>query len=150
GAHRRGRRRMTGSVILVGGTSYVAQGVIRALAPGDRRILAVTRRPAIARILLADVLERVEPVTAEDGIERAAGSPCVVVNLAYVATAPKHQLYPQTHRLIESVERIAVATGSSRLIHTSTVAVFGYTFQRPPQPVRASWRPGDGYTDLKT
>ena len=37
---------MTGGVIRVGGTSHAAQGVIKALAPSDRRILAVTRRRA--------------------------------------------------------------------------------------------------------
>jgi nucleoside-diphosphate-sugar epimerase len=139
----------TKTVILIGGTSYVASSLIRALSGGGYRQLVVTRRPRIAQMLLGDLLDQIEVVSADEAIERAAGTRPTTVNFAYVKNAAKHKVYPATRALIESIDRVATATFADRIIHMSTVAVFGYRFAQRPQPVPVRWQPGDGHTDLK-
>src|SRR5262249_9618562 len=72
-----------------------------------------------------------------------------VVNLAYARDASPFEVYPATRRLMHLVDRTREATGASRLIHISTLAVFGYRFERPPWPLAVKWRPADPYIESK-
>jgi nucleoside-diphosphate-sugar epimerase len=137
------------TIFLVGGTSHVAGALIRELSHGNYRVLVVTRRPRIAEILLGDLQCNAEVVSMEQAAKVAPSDASTVVNFAYVKSAPKHKVYPATRRLMESVKRLAVDVRATRLIHTSTIAVFGYEFSETPRPIAVPWRPGDGYTDLK-
>ena len=45
---------MTGTAVLVGGTSYVAGWTVPALLDRGYRVIVVTRRPQLARAMLDD------------------------------------------------------------------------------------------------
>jgi len=98
---------------------------------------------------MQDYLGRVVLVRAEQVIQCIDENVYAVVNLAYVKDAPPHKLYAQNRQLINSIHDIAVATESQRVIHISTMAVFGYSLKSPPLPRYAQWRPGDPYVESK-
>jgi nucleoside-diphosphate-sugar epimerase len=111
-------------------------------------VIAVTRRPAIASILLHDFADRIALVGMEDAWKHADGA-CAVLNLAYVQDARVEDLYRQNRELIDAVVETAVKSGAERVVHTSTVAVFGYAERLSPRPGSVRWRPVDPYVETK-
>src|SRR6266704_994632 len=138
---------MTAAVV-VGATSYVGQFVIQALLDSDFEVMAVTRRPDVASILLGHHLKRIVVVTPADA-ERARGDVEAVINLAYVKAALPHRLRHETKALAKSFDRIAVSQRTPRVIHVSTVAVFGFDLRIPPIPMAAPRVKGNPYIETK-
>jgi nucleoside-diphosphate-sugar epimerase len=134
--------------VVVGATSYIGQFVIEALLDSDFEVMAVTRRPDVASILLGHQLKRIALATPAEA-EHARGDVEAVINLAYVKTALPHRLSHETKALAESVDRIAVSRRTPRVIHVSTIAVFGFDLRIPPKPVAAPQLRGNPYIETK-
>jgi UDP-glucose 4-epimerase len=136
------------TIVVFGATSYVGSWSIRALLEAGYDIVGVSRRPAIASILLHDVADRIALVSPEEAQRHSRGA-FAVLNYAYVQDARIEDVYRQNLELIDTVIETAVTSGAERVVHTSTVAVFGYDLLLPPQPVRVRWRPIDPYVESK-
>jgi nucleoside-diphosphate-sugar epimerase len=136
------------TVILFGATSYLGHYVLRELRGRGFTIIAPTRNPEIASILLGEPGPEVTVCRLNDMPKTRTVE--AVVNLSYVKKALPDQLL---RRNVELVDRIVAETHrhrAPRLIHVSSVAVFGYSFDRPPRPGPAPGRTGDSYIELKT
>jgi len=139
---------MKGTVLLYGGTSYVGQYLLRSLLDSGTRIVAVINNPVSSKILLGGHMGAVELVTQD----RAVREPDVraIINLAYVRTASPHRANRENERLMQFIHEAATQTGCDRVIHASTIAVFGYEPTETPRPVAVPVRPGDFYIETKT
>jgi nucleoside-diphosphate-sugar epimerase len=135
-------------VIVFGATSYLGQYVLDDLLARGRRIVAVTRNPAISEILLQRWHGRIT-ISAPDQLTVGEGSVEAIVNLAYVKVEKPHRLFRQNERLMKAIHDTSARLSVERLIHVSTMAVFGYEFAGPPQPVHAIRRSGDPYVESK-
>jgi nucleoside-diphosphate-sugar epimerase len=137
------------AVVVFGATSYVGGFVVGKLLERGRRVIGVTRRPALARILLtgaADGLTVADPAEAAGLIRE---QPVSVINLAYVKSAAPQLVYRQNRQLTKSIEDV-VGSGTRRLIHVSTQSVFGDVFSEPPTATRLPWRAMDSlYAESK-
>lgn len=136
------------AVVVFGSTSYLGQYVLRDLLDREYRVVALTRNPAISSILLREFERRVTVCRAED-LPADLGEVSAVVNLAYVKTERPHRLMRQNAALARSVDATVRRLGARRLLHASTMAVFGYEFDGEPQPVPARRRYGDPYIESK-
>jgi nucleoside-diphosphate-sugar epimerase len=139
---------VTDTVVVFGVTSYVGDSLIQPLLDSGKRVVGITRRPGLARILLPPESEQFA-VVGPDKVESAIGhDPISIINLAYIRDAPPHRLYRQNRGLVKSIGRVA-ADRCRRLVHVSTAAVFGYGISEPPHPGPVRWRPADLYTESK-
>jgi nucleoside-diphosphate-sugar epimerase len=139
---------MSDTVLLYGATSYVGQYLLRSLLDSGTRVTAVINNPISSTILLGDHIGRVELATQEQAMRQSDVR--AVINLAYVRTASPHRANRENERLMRSVHEAAVRTGCARVIHASTIAVFGYEPTEPPRPVAVPVRPGNFYIETKT
>ena len=127
---------MTGTVLVAGASSYVGSSLVARLLEDGDRVVGISRRPAVAQMLLPEQSERFRIATVEEAMNLIDREPVSIVNLAFVKHVPTPQLiHRQNRRLIGSIESLA-ARGCRRLIHVSTSAVFGLRFAGPPMPVR--------------
>lgn len=145
---------MTRTAIVVGATSYVGGFVVQELLGAGYDVIAVTRRPDLARVLLGERAARTR-ILASDVAVREAGTEAgvgvgVVVNLAYVKTVAPHRARAENRKLVQLVDGLARATRSPHVIHASTIAVFGVPLREPPLPVAVPRRRDDLYIDLKS
>ena len=139
---------MSGTVLLYGGTSYVGQYLLRSLLDSGTRIVSVINNPVSSKILLSHHAGAVELVTQEQA--RLQSDVRAVINLAYVRAASPHRAYRDNERLMRHVHEAAIRTRCERVIHASTIAVFGFEPADSPTPVPAPVRPGDFYIETKT
>jgi nucleoside-diphosphate-sugar epimerase len=139
---------MSATVVVFGASSYVGSRTIRLLLESGYRIVAVSRRPDIARMLLADLDENLEAV-ALDNVVRDTTKADAVLNFAYITRASPHEIYQQNRRLIEAVAEVAKSSGARRVLHTSTVAVFGYDLAAGVKPAYVRWRSAGEYVETK-
>lgn len=110
-------------VAIVGAAGYVGLELAKLLRGGDFDVTAVTRENG--QFLLRDTdFAIVAPVDIA-----SAGKADVVVNLAHPTSGPL-QHYPTRNQEILGQIR-ALMGPSSRLIHVSTQAVFGFAMERP-------------------
>jgi 2-alkyl-3-oxoalkanoate reductase len=133
---------MTETAVVFGATSYVGSTLTRKLLERGDRVVAVSRRPAIARILLPEQSENLSIAAAEDVAGLTRGEDVSIVNFAYVKDAPPQLLYRQNKTLVTAIGEVAAA-GCRRLIHTSTSAVFGPRLETNPDPSRVRSAPVD-------
>jgi nucleoside-diphosphate-sugar epimerase len=133
--------------IVFGATSYVGGWTIRALLDAGWEVVGVSRNPALASILLQeyeDRIELVDPVEAKRQDDASA-----VLNFAYIKEADMEDFYRLNRSLIDAVVDTALASRAERVVHTSTLAVFGYELSVPPRPAYVRWRSGDPYVESK-
>lgn len=133
--------------VVFGASSYVGSGAVQHLAGEGHDVLAVSRNPAVAGILVRPH-DNVRLVTADDVEAHVAGRPFSLVNFAYVKDAPSLELFAANKRLVDAIARVA-RLGASRIVQISTLAVFGYEPKVSPPPRRASMRLGDTYVESK-
>jgi len=139
---------MSDTVLLYGGTSYVGQYLLRSLLDSGTRILAVINNPVSSKILLGGQGGSVQLVTQDEAV--TTSNVRAVINLAYVRTASPHRANRDNERLMRFVHEAAARTGCERVIHASTIAVFGYEPTEEPKPVAVPVRPGNFYIETKT
>jgi len=137
------------TVIIFGISSQIGARLIDPLLRAGYRVVGVARRPSMATIVLDDYLDRIELATAGQAVERAGGPVAAVINLAYARAVRPNELYSQTRHLLAQVLDVARASRTTRLIHVSTAAVFGYELDGTPAPAPAPWRPGSPYEESK-
>lgn len=138
---------MTQPVVLFGATSFVGGEVVRALLAEDRRVIAVTRRPALGQLVLEPSFG-LQIASPEDVPRALVGEDFDIVNLAYVKDAQTSKMYESNRTLLGGIEEVA-KLGCRRLVHISTAAVFGYRFSTEPVAERAKWRPMGPYAESK-
>ena len=139
---------MSGTVLLYGGTSYVGQYLLRSLLDSGTRIVSVINNPVSSKILLGRQVGAVELATHDQAILHSDVR--AVINLAYVRTASPHRANQENERLMRLVHQAAIRTRCERVIHASTIAVFGYEPVASPKPVSVPVRPGNFYIETKT
>lgn len=110
-------------IAIIGAAGYVGMELARQLYGSTYEVNAIVRENG--RMLLADSgFNLISPSTLHE-----VGKVDLVVNLAYPTTGAPHQ-YPVRNR--EILDTIKSLMGpSSRLIHVSTQAVFGFGMERP-------------------
>src|SRR3989454_917647 len=146
---RRGWPRMMPNAVVVGATSYVGGFVVGELLSAGYDVVAVTRNPELAAVLLNGHAARVRIVPSDAAVRAVSGRAEVVINLAYIKSAPPHRAAAANRRLVDLVHDPAIATTAPRVVHASTIAVFGVPLRRPPSPVATARRRDDLYVDLK-
>lgn len=110
-------------VVIIGAAGYVGLELAKQLRGADFEVNAVTRENG--KFLLGDCGFRIVAPSEMASL----GNVDVVVNLAYPASGPV-QHYPTRNR--EILAQIKAVMGPrSRLIHVSTLAVFGFGLDRP-------------------
>ena len=139
---------MSDPVVVFGASGYVGGYTVRALLARGHRVIAVTRRPAMARILLAEESAELTIGSAEDARRLIGGANCTIVNLAFVKKADPGWIYRQNRELMSSIERVA-SERCRRLIHISTAAVLDSVAASNPAPVRLTKAPPDLYGESK-
>jgi len=139
---------MSDPIVVFGASGYVGGYTVRALLAGGHRVIAVTRRPAMARILLAEESADLAIGTAEDARRLIGGANCTIVNLAYVKKADPGWIYRQNRVLMSSIERVASGR-CRRLIHISTAAVLDPEGAARPAPLRVTKSPPGLYGESK-
>lgn len=117
-------------VAVIGGAGYVGRELCAELKRRDHEVVAVAR--ANGKFLLHRV--GVRSVLPEEAV--VAGPFEVVVNLAYPARVPGYSIPEENRAILELILRLAGRKG--RVIHTSTLGVFGFGLDHPiePAPVR--------------
>lgn len=138
---------MNGTVLLYGGTSYVGQYLLRSLLDLGTRIVSVINNPVSSKILLGSQVGAVELATQDQAILQSEVR--AVINLAYVREASPHRAYRDNERLMRFVHQAAIRTRCERVIHASTIAVFGFEPTESPKPVSVPVRSGDFYIETK-
>lgn len=138
---------MTGKVIVFGATSYVGSWTIRELLHAGYEVVAVSRKPALASILLQEYEGRIELVDPDE-TRRQSGA-FAVLNFAYVKEADMEDFYRLNRSLIDNVVDAAISSKAERVVHTSTLAVFGYDLDVPPRPAYVRWHAADPYIESK-
>ena len=134
----------TGRAVVFGATSYLGGFVLDALLARGLKVVAVTRNPGTASILLHGWADRIEVSrTGQVGDQRADA----VVNLAYVKQAVPVGLVRQNRALASAVASAARAAGAPVVVQVSSAAVFGYRPDRDPVPGPAPHLPGDAYIE---
>ncbi len=98
---------MTETAVVFGATSYVGSTLTRKLLERGDRVVAVSRRPAIARILLPEQSENLSIAAAEDVAGLTRGEDVSIVNFAYVKDAPPQLLYRQNKTLVTAIGEVA-------------------------------------------
>jgi nucleoside-diphosphate-sugar epimerase len=137
------------TVVVFGATSYVGGFVVGKLLEAGRRVIGVTRRPALARILLAGDSDRLVVADPAEAAGLVAGEAVSVINLAYVKSAAPQLVYRQNRQLMKSIEDV-VGGRAKTLVHVSTQSVFGDVFTEPPTATRLPWRAMDSlYAESK-
>jgi nucleoside-diphosphate-sugar epimerase len=140
---------VTGTVVVVGASGYIGNGLVRRLLEDEHRVVGISRRPAVAQMLLPEQSDGFAIATPEDAGSLIAGEPVSIVNLAFVKGALPHWIHRQNRRLVRSIAQLAATGRCRRLVHLSTAAVFGYTLAEPPSPVRLRRPPRDLYAEQK-
>ena len=133
---------MTRTVVVFGATGYVGGYLVAELAGRGHDVVVVRRGAAELAVPGARVLTDAE-------LASLRGRSCAIVNLAYPRAAPGLEVRAANERLIERVTRAVEVTGATRLIHTSTQAVFGYEWRRAPRVGPAPLVLGDSYIESK-
>jgi nucleoside-diphosphate-sugar epimerase len=137
------------TVVVFGATSYVGGFVVRKLIDGGRRVIGVTRRPPLARILLRGDSEQLVVADPREAASLVAGEDVSVINLAYVKSVAPQLVYRQNRRLAKSIGEV-VGPRARTLVHVSTQSVFGDAFTEPPTATRLPWRSMDSlYAESK-
>jgi nucleoside-diphosphate-sugar epimerase len=139
---------MTDNVVVFGASSYVGARIVESLLSGGHRVVAVSRRPAMARALLPEESDDFAIGTAQDAERLTDANVSSIVNLAYVKDAHPRRIHWQNRLLVNAIRRVA-SRGCRRVVHISTAAVFGYRFAEPPSPVRVRRPPPDLYAESK-
>lgn len=134
--------------VVFGASSYVGSCAVHHLAEQGHEVIAVSRQPAIAEILVRPSGDRIRLATGSEVESLVAGRPFSLVNFAYVKDAPSLELFTANRRLVEMIGRTA-RLGAERIVQISTLAVFGYEPKESPPPRRASMRLGDTYVESK-
>jgi len=140
---------MTGTTLVFGASSYVGGYVVGALLAAGSRVVGVSRRPEIARMLLPGESDRFVVSEPRAALDKVTGELTGVVNLGYVKGSAPHRLHTENRKLVRTVTEAAASGGAERLIHISTAAVFGYAFSEEPAPVRVRRPPMDLYAESK-
>jgi nucleoside-diphosphate-sugar epimerase len=138
---------MSDPVVVFGASSYVGGHAIRVMVERGHRVVAVARRPEMARILLPDETENLAIGTVEDARRLIRDKPCTIVNFAYVKNPDPGRMYRGNRELLRSIA--SAAPGCRRLIQISTMAVFGFRFSEPPKPERVRQPPPEAYGESK-
>jgi nucleoside-diphosphate-sugar epimerase len=136
-------------VIVFGASSYVGTSAVRSLLAAEYEVVAVSRRPATASIVFGDLADRVAFASIDEATE-GIGDAFAVLNLAYVKETKMEEAYRANRDLVDAVVAAAVSSGAGRIIHTSTLAVFGYDLGVRVQPASVRWHPEDPYVETKT
>jgi nucleoside-diphosphate-sugar epimerase len=132
------------TVVLFGGTGYVGGYLVAELERRGHEVVMVTREGAAAQGPSATVRRMTD---AE--LSQLRGRRVVVVNLAYPRSVGGVEIRRSNERLIARVTGAVEATAASRLVHTSTQAVFGYEWRRAPRAKAAPLVLGDTYIESK-
>lgn len=134
---------LTGKTVLVTGASgFLGGALARRLAADGARVKALARRPEKARFLQGQPnIEIVQGDITDAGQMRAAADGCQVV--FHVAAALGGPLEAQRRANVDGTRRVMLASaaaGVERVVHVSSIAVYGYgvrgdvtedTLQRP-------------------
>jgi nucleoside-diphosphate-sugar epimerase len=135
-------------IVVVGATSYLGARVIRFLVDSGHEIVPISRDPDLSTIVLGSDLPRA--VRLDDAPRALKGRQIsAVVNLAYVKNMRDPRLYALTTSLIDGVVDLAAEVGCDRIIHMSTMAVFGYDLARDQATRSVRWYPSDAYIEGK-
>jgi nucleoside-diphosphate-sugar epimerase len=136
---------MSRTVVVFGASSYVGSGVVPRLLADGFDVVAVAHRPSAVRVLLPPPSPRFSVLTALELGSLPADID--IVNLARVRDLLPDSIYRENRRLARSVEEAARGR-CRRLIHTSTMAVFGRRLA-DAAPRRLRWRPIGPYEESK-
>jgi nucleoside-diphosphate-sugar epimerase len=137
------------TVVVFGATSYVGGFVVAKLIERGRRVIGVTRRPSLARILLAADSDQLVVADPREAARLVGEEDVTVINLAYVKSVAPQLVYRQNRQLAKSIEDV-VGTRARTLVHVSTQSVFGDVFTEPPTATRLPWRSMDSlYAESK-
>lgn len=120
-------------VVVTGGTGFIGRHVVSQLVRGGDHVVALVRDPATARSALPPDVELVrsdlaDPVALTAALARATG----VVHLAGsyrvgIARSERPDMLDANVGATERVLDAAIATAVPRIVHVSTVNVFGNT-----------------------
>src|SRR5262249_40769092 len=134
--------------VIFGATSYVGGFVVDEFVRRGFDVFALTRNPSVASILLPPKAHVI--VCRPDDLSRHMKAPAtVIINLADPNDDPSWGMDVANRNLVESVERVVSESGCKRVVHVSSQAVFGYVFERKPEPVDAADRTDNVYVESK-
>ena len=139
------RAPMSRTVVVFGASSYVGSGVVPRLLADGFDVVAVAHRPTAVRVLLPPASPQFSVLTARELGSLPADID--IVNLARVRDLLPDSIYRENRRLARSVEEAARGR-CRRLIHTSTMAVFGGRLS-DAAPRKLRWRPIGPYEESK-
>ena len=142
---------MTTRIFVTGATGFIGRRVARSLRDRGDEVVAAVRDPGAAtqlrelgvRLVMGDL-------GSDDGIRAAMDASDAVIHLAGIyrigiPASERPAMYEANVTVVERVLDAAVALGIPRIVHISTVNVFGNTRGRiPDETFRRD--PADGFT----
>jgi dTDP-4-dehydrorhamnose reductase len=117
-------------IVVIGGGGYVGLNLLPVLKKNEYQLLAVTRKNGSILLHHTGVqVKEKEELSIEDKAD-------IVINLAYAQSADAKLSQSQNHEIVKVIRK--VTHPKSRIIHLSSLAVFGYipTAEQPLEAVK--------------
>lgn len=111
------------SMVVTGATGFIGRHLLKCLTESGKQVRALTRRPPPAELSLPGVHWVIGDLSDPASWERLLEPGATVFNLAYSAATVAPDAIQAVERMIES----CAAARISRLVHCSTVSVYGRT-----------------------
>ncbi len=111
------------SLAITGANGFIGRHLLNSVAASGLRVRALTRTPRAAGPADSDIEWVVGDIAAADTWKRLVEPGCTVVNLAYSQEAATGAAVSATWEMVAA----CAAAGTSRLIHCSTISVYGRT-----------------------
>lgn len=126
-------------IAIIGAAGFVGQKLVRKLKDSRYHIIALARQNS--RLLLdendVEFYELGKRITGVD----------VLINLAYPASSKPHEIRRHNDDIVHTMKTIS--NKNTRIIHISSIAVFGYNLDIKPEPVSLKMRCDYPYVESK-
>jgi nucleoside-diphosphate-sugar epimerase len=132
------------TAVVTGASGFIGSRLVKSLAGSGVPVRALTRRTPPKDMVLPGVTWIVGDLVHPDTWEKLLEPGCTVFNLAYTAGAIAADAIGMTERMVE----YCAAGRISRLVHCSTVSVYGQV-RGPVATETTECRPNSAYGDIK-